>query len=87
VVTPTVSIKPDGTTEPSVWDHSHCEFCWRDFSEASYDRGDGVRALAEGWTAPGPAGRLEGERRDNYHWVCATCFEDFKDYFGWKIGA
>jgi hypothetical protein len=35
----------------------------------------------------GPAGRSDEQRRDNYHWVCPTCFEDFKDYFGWTIAS
>jgi hypothetical protein len=35
----------------------------------------------------GPAGRPDEERRDNYHWVCSTCFDDFRGYFDWTIGA
>ena len=23
--------------------------------------------------------------RDEYHWICATCFNDLKDYFGWAL--
>jgi hypothetical protein len=82
--TPTIRYKPDGTTEPAVWDHDHCEFCWQEFS-TDHDCGDGSRPLTEGYTARGPAGHPEQQRRDNYHWVCPTCFEDFKDYFGWTI--
>jgi hypothetical protein len=85
--TPTIRYKPDGTTEPAIWGHDHCEFCWREFCDTDHDCGDGSRPLTEGWAARGPAGRPEEERRDNYHWVCTTCFEDFKDYFGWTIGA
>lgn len=22
---------------------------------------------------------------DNYHWVCQSCFKDFKEEFGWSI--
>jgi hypothetical protein len=22
---------------------------------------------------------------DNYHWICTTCFDDFKDKFNWKV--
>jgi hypothetical protein len=22
---------------------------------------------------------------DNYHWICETCFHDFKDMFKWKV--
>lgn len=24
---------------------------------------------------------------DRYHWVCETCFADFKDSFGWTVSA
>jgi hypothetical protein len=83
--TPTISYKPDGTTEPAVWDHDHCEFCWREFS-TDHDCGDGSRPLTEGYTARRPASRSDEQRRDNYHWVCPTCFQDFKDHFGSTIG-
>ncbi len=22
---------------------------------------------------------------DNYHWICNTCYNDFKDFFKWKL--
>lgn len=22
---------------------------------------------------------------DQYHWVCETCFRDFKDFFSWSV--
>jgi hypothetical protein len=22
---------------------------------------------------------------NGYHWVCASCFEDFRDRFGWRV--
>ena len=34
----------------------------------------------------------EGDRKsgysteDGYHWVCAECFADFRDEFGWELG-
>ena len=60
--TPTISYKPDGTTEPAIWDHDHCEFCWREFS-TDHDCGDGTRPLTEGYTARGPSGRPDEQRR------------------------
>jgi hypothetical protein len=84
--TPTIVYKADGTTEPAIWNHDHCEFCSRDFCAAAYASGDDPPALTEGWAARGPAGRPDEQRRDNYHWVCPTCFQDFKDHFGWTIG-
>ena len=69
----------------ATWGHDHCEFCWQEFS-TDHDCADGSRPLTEGYTARGPAGRPDEQRRDNYHWVCPTCFDDFKEHFGWTIG-
>jgi hypothetical protein len=51
------------------WDHDHCEFCWAEFSER-----DEPPVLHEGFTT-----------RDEYRWVCPTCFDDFKNLFEWQI--
>jgi len=51
------------------WDHDHCEFCWAKFMVEDYPD-----VLHVGYTT-------EGE----YRWICETCFNDFKDMFGWKI--
>ena len=68
-----------------TWDHDHCVSCWRDFSDREYDIGDGERALIEGFTTRGPPGVPEDQQRDDYHWVCPTCFEDFKEHLGWRL--
>ncbi len=47
------------------WDHDHCEFCGRKFSNSPNDLGEGYST------------------NDGYHWICQTCFEDFKSEFGW----
>ena len=52
------------------WDHDHCEFCWADFGV----HGDEPDVLREGWTTP-----------DEYRWICDTCFNDFREQFGWQI--
>ena len=52
------------------WDHDHCQFCWATFAAF-----DGADILYEGWTTA-----------DEYHWVCDTCFADFRDRFAWHIG-
>lgn len=51
------------------WDHDHCAFCWAKLSE------------------PGGAGELhEGySTSDDRHWLCATCFADFRERFGWTL--
>jgi hypothetical protein len=51
------------------WDHDHCSFCWATFSVEDH-RG----AQQRGYATP-----------DDYHWVCETCFNDFKEMFEWKI--
>ena len=51
------------------WDHDHCEFCFAKFMEESCPE-----ALHAGYTTP-----------DNYRWICPTCFEDFREQFGWEL--
>ena len=51
------------------WDHDHCAFCWAKFMQEP-----GPEILTEGYATP-----------DNYHWICKTCFEDFKTLFNWKV--
>lgn len=52
------------------WDHDHCEFCWSTFAEASVL----PDALHEGFAT-----------LDLEHWICPTCFDDFKEEFLWRI--
>ena len=52
-----------------AWDHDHCEFCWTKFSLEG-----SPDDLDEGYAT-----------KDNYHWICKRCFDDFKDIFQWKI--
>jgi hypothetical protein len=54
--TPTIAYKPDGSTEPAIWDHDHCEFCWREFGDIDHACSDGSPALTEGWAAARPGG-------------------------------
>ncbi|HUJ72406.1 MAG TPA: hypothetical protein VLZ30_09180 [Verrucomicrobiae bacterium] len=51
------------------WDHDHCAFCWEKFMVE--DHPDTVH---QGYATA-----------DDYHWVCETCFEDFKVLFDWKV--
>jgi hypothetical protein len=52
------------------WHHDHCAFCWAKFMEA-----DHPDTLHEG-----------NATADNYYWICDTCFNDFRERFGWRIG-
>ena len=52
-------------------DHEHCEFCWHKFMEQP----EGVEdCTSEGYCS-----------MDGKYWVCESCFEDFKDMFGWEV--
>jgi hypothetical protein len=51
------------------WDHDHCEFCLRKFTVQELPD-----SLHEGYTT-----------EDNYHWICAECFADFRQRFNWKV--
>jgi hypothetical protein len=51
------------------WDHDHCEFCWDKFMVE-----DLPDVLHEGYCT-----------LDEYRWICATCFADFKGRFGWTV--
>jgi hypothetical protein len=51
------------------WDHDHCEFCGAKFMDA-----DLPDVLREGYATV-----------DEYHWICDTCFADFRERFGWTL--
>ena len=51
------------------WDHDHCAFCWAKFMD-----GSGLGVEHAGYTT-----------LDEKHWVCRTCFADFRERFAWKV--
>jgi hypothetical protein len=51
------------------WDHDHCAFCSGKFMEPGTPA-----ALDEGYST-----------KQDYYWVCETCFDDFKGRFGWTV--
>jgi hypothetical protein len=51
------------------WDHDHCAFCWDKFMEEETSD-----VLHAGYTTA-----------DEYYWICPTCFQDFKEQFGWQL--
>lgn len=51
------------------WDHDHCEFCWEKFMQSA--NGD---VLNEGYVT-----------EDGKHWICPTCFTDFREMFGFVL--
>jgi hypothetical protein len=70
-----------------AWEHDHCEFCSAKFIDPAFS--DAHAAMYRG----DPTLRTEGyaaldtgpRREDDYHWICETCFEDFRDRFSWKV--
>ena len=50
------------------WDHDHCDFCFAKIASRGIED-----ALHEGWATA-----------DEYHWVCDTCYQDFKGRFEWR---
>jgi hypothetical protein len=62
------------------WDHDHCAFCSVRFAqEGSRPAAADPGALTEGYSTPGPP----SEPKDDYYWVCPTCFEDFRERLEW----
>ena len=51
------------------WDHDHCEFCWAKFREDA-----NPDTLQAGYTT-----------NDGHRWICASCFEDFRDRFQFHV--
>lgn len=56
------------------WDHEHCEFCWQKIvtREDLPKYEDDV--ICEGYTDESLS-----------RWICASCFHDFRDRFGWRL--
>ncbi len=50
--------------------HEHCTFCWKRFSESM-----------PGDERFGYVCRKNGED----YWICATCYNDLKSFFHWKV--
>lgn len=55
------------------WDHDHCELCGSKFMAQDRAIPD---TLHEGYATD-----------DEYSWVCAQCFADFRDHYRWSVGA
>ena len=53
------------------WDNDHCAFC-----SAKFMVEDHPDVLHEGYAT-----------LDDYHWICATCFADFRERFAWVLVA
>ena len=78
---------PQGAAErvPSrPWDHDHCAFCWAKFMAADYapEQREWREAHPEILTAGYTPVKEEAGRRI---WICPTCFEDFREQFGWTV--
>lgn len=58
------------------WDHDHCTVC----TAKIWDRAD----TSQGEHLEGYATCEDFVRGADHEWVCAKCFEDFKDRMGWQ---
>jgi hypothetical protein len=56
-------------TRDPMWDHEHCEFCWGKITDQPIPD-----TLRSGYTT-----------EDSRHWVCPTCFEDFRERFQFRL--
>ena len=56
------------------WHHDHCAFCQRHISLPLAT--DDVDAVDRGYATD-----------DGYHWICESCFADFREQFGWTTTA
>jgi hypothetical protein len=60
-------------------DHDHCEFCWAKFV-APDDPHQGPDDLNEGYAV-----LSNKDFPDDYHWICAACYADFRGMFNWEV--
>jgi len=61
------------------WDHEHCSFCWAKFMDEA-DPNAQPDALHEGYATEDSAGGSPA-----HHWICTTCFNDFREQFDWQV--
>jgi hypothetical protein len=62
--------------EPRGWEHDHCSFCWSTFMSAEVTKDD-AEIINAGYTIARP-------ERSTF-WICARCFDDFRDRFEWTV--
>lgn len=81
------------------WDHDHCAGCWKKFTEAESPESEhtgyvvALPAKEAEETDFLKRCREQGMRVVGYptkggmalHWVCAECFEEFKQVLEWKV--
>ena len=63
-------IRESTSATATHWDHDHCELCIEKFAETDLI----PEALHEGYAT-----------LDNYRWICASCFNDFREKFAWTL--
>lgn len=55
-------------------DHDHCEFCGKKFVPKDTLKVYSEDVLTAGYSS-----------LDRYHWICVTCYNDFKNLFKWIL--
>jgi hypothetical protein len=70
----------------ATWEHDHCPFCSAKFMDPQFSDAhrqhiaDDPAVLTQGYTTT-----AEHEHGRASHWVCETCFNDFRDRFEWRL--
>jgi hypothetical protein len=69
------------------WEHEHCEFCFHKFLDAHYSslHADALASAPDEQSPAGYTNLPEEGRPAGKWWICATCFNDFKEEFRWKV--
>ena len=71
------------------WDHAHCSLCWTKLTDLSEgyvledDMPRPVRPVDERTTYDEELRVVASPTKEE--WICQTCFDDFRDYFGWRV--
>ncbi len=70
----------------ATWEHDHCEFCWAKFMDPNFS--EEHRLYIETHPDVATEGFTTTDERANgadYYWICADCYADFADRFGWRV--
>jgi hypothetical protein len=71
------------------WEHEHCEFCFHKFLDPHYSplHAQALSQEPENHSSAGYTNVEAPEVPAGKWWICETCFEHFRDEFGWSVVA
>ena len=69
------------------WEHEHCVFCFHKFLDPAYSpsHAETLRDKPDDCSDAGYTNVGEPDRPAGEWWICAQCFADFNDEFGWHV--